>query len=333
MNNLQKVDGVIEKIQDKKILVIGDMIADVYVDGKISRVSREAPVLVLEEVGEKVVAGGAANVVANVATLGGEVYALGVLGDDQNAESLRDILSKYDVHIEGLVLDKTRPTISKTRIIAGGRATVSQQVVRIDRESKEPLSKKMEAALLAKLDKILPQVEGIILSDYGAGTITDGVKKWLINFAGKNKIPTMVDSRYRIGDFNGVTYVKQNDSELANFIGHPLDDMTDFIDAGTQLLNKLNASGVLITRGELGMSLFERSGAVHHIPVTDKSEVFDVSGAGDTCVAAFMLAITAGMAPAQAARVSNVAAGIAVRKLGTSTVNFLELSHALERAR
>ena len=330
---MQKLDGIIEKIQNKKILVIGDMIADVYVDGRISRISREAPVLVLEEVGEKVVPGGAANVVANVATLGGEVYAVGVVGDDQNSENLRKILSDHDVHVEGLVLDKTRPTISKTRIIAGGRATVSQQIVRIDKESKDPLSKKMEAALLAKLDKILPQVEGIILSDYGAGTITDGVKKWLINFAGKNKIPTMVDSRYRVGDFNGVTFVKQNDSELANFVGHPLADMTDLIDAGTQLLSKLNASGVLITRGELGMSLFERGGAVHHIPVTDKSEVFDVSGAGDTCVAAFMLAITAGLAPSAAARVSNYASGIAVRKLGTSTVNFVELSYALEHAR
>ena len=330
---MQKVEGVIEKIQDKKILVIGDMIADVYVDGRISRISREAPVLVLEEVGEKIVAGGAANVVANVATLGGEVYAVGVLGDDKNSESLREILSNYDVHVEGLVSDKSRPTISKTRIIAGGKATVSQQIVRIDRESKEPISKKMEAALLAKLDKILPKVEGIILSDYGAGTISDGVKKWLINFAGKNKIPTMVDSRYRVGEFAGVSFVKQNDSELAEFIGHPLEDMTDFIDAGETLLKKLNATGALITRGELGMSLFERSGAVHHIPVSDKSEVFDVSGAGDTCVAAFMLAITAGMAPSAAARVSNVAAGIAVRKLGTSTVNFVELSKALEHAR
>ena len=143
----------------------------------------------------------------------------------------------------------------------------------------------------------------------------------------------MVDSRYRVGEFSGVSFVKQNDAELADFVGRPLADMTDFIEAGTQLLNKLNANGALITRGELGMSLFERSGAVHHIPVSDKSEVFDVSGAGDTCVAAFMLAITAGMTPVAAARVSNVAAGLAVRKMGTSTVNFVELSNALEHAK
>ncbi len=330
---MQKLTNITQKFQGRRILVIGDMVADVYVDGQISRISREAPVLVLEERGERVVAGGAANVVANVAALGGEVYAVGVLGDDKNAESLRKILGGYQVHLEGLVRDKSRPTVSKTRIIAGGRATVSQQIVRIDRESKEPLSKKMEAELIAKIDKILPNVEGIVLSDYGSGTITDAIKKWLIRYANKNKIPVIVDSRYRIGEFNGVGFVKQNDSELAAFIGHELTDMTALIDAGTKLLQAVNANGVLITRGELGMSLFERSGAVHHIPVTDKSEVFDVSGAGDTCVAAFILAVTSGASPAIAARVSNYAAGIAVRKLGTSTVNFVELEKVLEKVK
>ena len=330
---MQKLTSITGKMQGKKILVIGDMVADVYVDGRISRISREAPVLVLEEAGEKTVAGGAANVVANVATLGGEVFAVGVLGDDKEAENLRKILMGHSVHIEGLVRDKSRPTISKTRIIAGGRATVSQQIVRIDKESKEPLSKKMEAELIAKIDKILPEVDGIVLSDYGSGTITDAVRKWLIRYANKNKLPSIVDSRYGIGDFGGIGFVKQNDAELANFVGHPLPDMTSLIDGGTTLLNKLNANGVLITRGELGMSLFERGGAVHHIPVTDKSEVFDVSGAGDTCVAAFILALTAGASPLVAARISNYASGIAVRKLGTSTVDILELVHALERAK
>lgn len=330
---MKNFENITKKIRGKKILVIGDMVADVYLRGDISRISREAPVLILEETGQKVVAGGAANVVANVASLGGEVFAVGVLGDDKNAETLRKILTDDGVHISGLVADKTRPTISKTRIIAGGRATVSQQVVRIDRESKDPLSKKMEAELIAKLDKILPGVEGIVLSDYGAGTITDAVKKWLINYANKNKIPGIVDSRYRIGDFNGIGYVKQNDSELAAFVGHPLPDMTSLIDAGTTLLNKLNANGVLITRGELGMSLFERGGAVHHIPVSSKSEVFDVSGAGDTCVAAFILALVSGATPPVAARVANYAAGIAVRKFGTSTVNIIELETVLGRAK
>ena len=330
---MQKLSSFIQKMLERKILVIGDMVADVYLNGRIGRISREAPVLILDDIEEKIVAGGAANVVANVATLGGEVYAVGVIGDDKYADGLCDVLNYYDVHTEGLVKDKERLTASKTRVIAGGRATVSQQIVRIDRESKEPISKKIEAELISKIDKILPKVEGIVLSDYGSGTITEGVKKWLIRYAANKKIPSIVDSRYDIGRFEGVGYIKHNDTELAHFIGHELKDMASLIDAGAEIMRKLNANGALITRGEKGMSLFERGGAVHHIPVSDKSEVFDVSGAGDTCVAAFILALTAGINPVIAARISNVAAGVAVRKLGTSTVNFEELRKALEVTR
>ena len=330
---MQKLTTLIQKIQERRILVIGDMVADVYLKGMIGRISREAPVLILDNVEEKIVAGGAANVVANAAALGGEVYAVGILGDDSYAEGLKKILEYYEVHTEGLVTDRDRPTVSKTRVIAGGRATVSQQIVRIDRESRTPVSKKIEAELISKIDRILPHVEGIVLSDYGSGTITEGVKKWLIRYAGQNKIPSIVDSRYDIGRFDGIGYIKQNDTELANFVGHDLNDMASLIDAGAAIMKKLNANGALITRGEKGMSLFERGGAVHHIPVSDKSEVFDVSGAGDTCVAAFILALTAGINPVVAASMSNVAAGVAVRKQGTSTVNFEELRKALENSR
>lgn len=329
---MQELISITNNMHGKKVLVIGDIVADVYVDGRISRISREAPVLILEKAGERVVAGGAANVIANAATLGAEVFALGVIGDDHYAESLRGIFKELDVHIEGLVRDKSRPTISKTRIIAGGRATVSQQIVRIDSESHDPLSKKVEAELLAKIDKILPQVDGIIMSDYGSGTITANARKLITRHAGKKKVPNIVDSRYNISDFTGVGYVKQNDSELGNFVGHELKDVTDLIGAGTQLLTKLNVDGALITRGEMGMSLFERNGAAHHIPVSDMSEVYDVSGAGDTCVVAFLLALTAGAQPAVAAKIANFAAGIAVRKLGTSTVSATELIATLERA-
>ena len=330
---MQELISITNKMRDKKVLVIGDIVADVYVDGQISRISREAPVLILEKAGEKIVAGGAANVIANAATLGAEVYAVGVIGDDGHAESLRKIFKELDIHIEGLVRDKSRPTISKTRIIAGGRATVSQQIVRIDSESKEPLSKKVEAELIAKIDKILPKVDGIIMSDYGSGTVTANARKLITRYAGKKKLPSIVDSRYNIADFEGVGYVKQNDSELGTFVGYPLNDVTDLIGAGTKLLTKLNVDGALITRGEMGMSLFERNGATHHIPVSDMSEVYDVSGAGDTCVAAFLLALTTGAQPVLAAKIANFAAGIAVRKLGTATVNATELIATLERAR
>ena len=329
---MQKLEEMAEKFRRKRILVVGDMIADVYLNGRIARVSREAPVLVLEEIGKRVVAGGAANVVSNLAELGGDVYAVGVVGDDFYGEELKNILKSHKVHIEGIVTDKTRPTISKTRVIAGGRATVNQQVVRIDKEEKDPLSKKLEAALIAKLDKILPNIDGIVLSDYGSNTITKAVKTLVINFAGKRKIPNIVDSRYNVGDFEGVGFVKQNDAELAAAVDTKITDMTSLIAAGSELLRRLNSNGVLITRGEAGMSLFERGGAVHHIPVSNRSEVFDVSGAGDTCIAAFILGLTSGFTPVISARISNYASGIAVRKLGTSTVSISELIEVLDAA-
>ena len=326
---MQNLKNIVNKFRDKKILVVGDLIADVYLDGRISRISREAPVLILEEAGKKIVAGGAANVIANAATLGGKVYAVGVVGDDDYAESLKKILSDFKVNVDGMINDKSRPTISKTRIIAGGRATVSQQIVRIDRESKLPLSKNIETKLLGYLEKILPNVDGIILSDYGAGTVTDSIKNLLISHANKFKIPSMVDSRYRINEFSGIGYAKQSDSELAAFMKIEINDVETLINAATKLLAELNSNGLLITRGEFGMSLFERGGTVHHIPVSDKSEVYDVSGAGDTCVAAFMLAMTAKAEPVNSARISNYAAGVAVRKLGTATVSAGELLKAI----
>lgn len=321
----------IRAVQGKRILVIGDMVADIYLDGRISRISREAPVLVLEQAGEKIVAGGAANVANNVATMGGEVYAAGILGRDAGAEGLIAILEKNGVHTEGLVQDDERPTVSKTRIIAGGRATVSQQIVRIDKESKEPVSGQTEELLLGYIDSILPEMEGIVLSDYGAGTITGRVQEHLISYARAHDIPSIVDSRYDIRRFRGIKYVKQNDSELAAAVERELPDLQSLCEAGKELLEALAAEGVLVTRGEQGMSLFERNGDITHVPVTDRSEVFDVSGAGDTCVSAVILSLAAGVPPRRAAELSNYASGIAVRKLGTSTVSAEELLKILEK--
>lgn len=302
MNALQQeYHDVLSGMQGRDILVIGDMVADIYLDGRISRISREAPVLVLEQAGEKVVAGGAANVVNNIATLGGKVHAVGLVGRDKSADGLRAILAKNGADVRGLIADDSRPTISKTRIIAGGRATVSQQIVRIDRESKAPMAPAVEAELCAYIKSVLPTVEGVVISDYGSDTVTEGLQSLLIDYCQAKGIPSIVDSRYAVRRFHGIGYVKQNDAEIAAAMGR-----------------------------ELGMVLVEH-GAVHEIPVSDKSEVFDVSGAGDTCVATVILALAAGAEPALAARLSNIASGIAVRKLGTSTVSVRELAEAVEK--
>lgn len=333
MNALQQeYHDALSGMQGRSILVIGDMVADIYLDGRISRISREAPVLVLEQAGEKVVAGGAANVVNNIATLGGKVHAVGLVGRDKSADGLRVILAKNGADVSGLIADDSRPTISKTRIIAGGRATVSQQIVRIDRESKAPMAPTLEAELSAYIKSILPTVEGVVISDYGSGTVTEGLQALLIDYCRAHDIPSIVDSRYAVRRFRGIGYVKQNDAEIAAAMGRELVTTEDIVAAAEELRQELAAKGVLVTRGELGMVLVEH-GAVHEIPVSDKSEVFDVSGAGDTCVAAVILALAAGIAPATAARLSNIASGIAVRKLGTSTVSVRELAEAIEKSR
>lgn len=316
--------SLVSRLQGRKVLVAGDMIADVYIDGRISRISREAPVLVLEQAGEKLVAGGAANVANNIATLGGKVLAAGVTGRDKEAAGLKEILVANGVGTEGFFADEARPTISKTRILAGGRATVQQQIVRLDRESHAPMPAHLEQALLAYLDRVLPEVEGIVLSDYGAGTLTEAVTDKLLGYARAHGVPSMVDSRYDIGRFQGVGYIKQNDEELAAAVARRLSTEQELRTAGNELLGRLGADGLLCTRGEKGMTLFLR-GRSYDIPVRDCSEVYDVSGAGDTAVAAFMLGLAAGIAPAQAAELSNDASGIAVRKLGTATVSAAEL--------
>lgn len=319
----------VERFKGKRILIIGDMIADIYLHGDISRISREAPVLVLIESEEKTVAGGAANVVNNIATLGGRAFAVGVLGEDKGAVNLKCILEDNDVNTDGMFCDKTRKTITKTRVIAGGRATVSQQVVRIDRECNEPLNAVYEQEMVKYIEEIMPKMQGVVLSDYGSGTITQNLKELILRLSKEYHIPSIVDSRYDITNFVGTDYVKQNDAELASAVGYKIDSEEKLYKAAYEFLEKMQAKGILVTRGEKGMTLFEVNGDVHNIPVSDKSEVFDVSGAGDTCVAAFITALAAGAMPAQAAEISNYASGIAVRKMGTATVSDEELINVL----
>lgn len=324
---IEKIDAM----QGQRVLVIGDMVADVYLYGNISRISREAPVLVLEQAEEKIIAGGAANVANNAATLGGKVLAVGLVGLDNGARGLKEVLGKNGVDTTGFFCDEKRPTITKTRVIAGGRATVSQQVVRIDKEKKLPMTPAFEANILQYLKQVLPSIKGVVLSDYGSGTITEKIKELLLTHCAAHDIPTIIDSRYDIHRFKGIDYVKQNDAELAAAVGYELTSEELLYKAGAQLLAEMQAKGVLITRGEKGMTLFEANGAVHDIPVSDKTEVYDVSGAGDTCVAAVILSLAAGIEPAHAAEISNYASGIAVRKIGTATVSTAELARVIGR--
>ena len=325
---MNKINSL-KKFNKINILIIGDMVADVYLKGNISRVSREAPVLVLEHAGEKVVPGGAANVVHNVATLGGQAFAVGLIGNDKAGSGLRDILNDKNVETTGLIIEENRPTITKTRIIAGGSATVSQQIVRIDQEMKSPILSQTEESFINILKQVIDKIDAVVLSDYGSGMLSDKIRSFIIESCQEKNIKTIVDSRYDILKFNGVSFVKQNESEAAKAVGFELTNEDAVVTAGKILLEKLQAEGIIISRGEQGMSLIQDNGEIHHIPVVDKSEVFDVSGAGDTAVAAFILAIASGAKPVEATKIANFAAGIAVRKLGTATVSNEELKEVL----
>ena len=313
------------------IMVIGDMIADSYLEGRISRISREAPVLVLEHAGETIVPGGAANVVHNCSTLQGQVYAVGLIGDDFAGKELGRILAARGVYTAGLIMDDNRPTITKTRIMAGGQATVRQQVVRIDRESKEPITAAVAAQALTYVEQCLPQVQAVILSDYGSGCITPAIRDFVIQWCRQQDLPCIVDSRYDILAFQGATIIKQNEAEIAAALGYEKLEQGDIEQAGFALLKRLDARALLLTRGAQGMNLFESNQVMTHIPVANVSEVYDVSGAGDTVVAVMALALSAGVPLTEAARLANIAAGVVVRKFGTATTTVDELCEALEQ--
>lgn len=323
------LNNLIDKIKDKKILIIGDMVADIYLYGKIERISREAPVLILQYDQEKIIPGGAANVVHNAATMGGKVWAVGLLAHENAGDALRGTLAAKGVVTDGFIAEEDRPTVTKTRIIAGGQATVSQQVVRIDRSDTRPILPETEEQILLYLSEVLPQMDGVVLSDYGSGTITPRIRDYIITTCRERDIVSIVDSRYDIASFRRVHYVKQNEAEASEATGIEIKDEATLLAAGEKLLSLIDADGILISRGADGMSLFEACGAVHHIPVTNVSEVFDVSGAGDTVVAVMILALAAGEKPHLAATIANLAAGIAVRKLGTATVSAEELQMAV----
>jgi len=324
-----KLINLVNAMQGCKIMIIGDMVADVYLEGKISRISREAPVLILEHGGEIVVPGGAANTVHNAATLGGEVFAVGVIGEDSVGRELSQVLAGKGVNTAGLIVDQSRPTITKTRVMAGGQSTVRQQVVRIDQEKKEPLSGNVKNEILTYIKSHIRHMDVVVMSDYGSNTVSPEVISTVIEGCNEAGIPSIVDSRYNILAFTGITVVKQNESEAAAAVGRDFLDDASLVQTGQTILSKLNAQAVLITRGPDGMTLFEQTRKLTNIPVTNKSEVYDVTGAGDTVVAAMSLALAARASYHEAACLANYAAGVVVRKPGTATVSPGELKDAI----
>ncbi|MBL7155742.1 MAG: D-glycero-beta-D-manno-heptose-7-phosphate kinase [Candidatus Omnitrophica bacterium] len=306
-----KLRGIISSFRDKKILVIGDLILDEFIWGKVSRISPEAPVPVVWADRESFMPGGASNVANNINALSGKAYMVGVVGNDDRAGILKGELEHRGVNIDGVFSDSQRPTILKTRVIAH-----QQQVVRIDREKVDPLKDSLVKKIVSFIEGMIDEIDGVIVEDYGKGLITPKLLDKIVPLAkGKKKVITVDPKEEHFSYYKGVTVITPNNAEASRAAGFEIKDKATLKKAGHELLKKLKVQVVLITLGEDGMMVFEKDKPPKKID-TIAQEVFDVSGAGDTVAASYTLALVSGANPIQAAHIANCAAGIVVGKVG-----------------
>ena len=307
-----------------KVLVVGDIVADEFVYGEISRVSREAPVLILRYESTETVPGGAGNAASNVAALGGSVALAGVVGRDRAGRSTLLALRGRGVDTTGVVAVAGRMTPTKTRILAGLAHSLRQQVIRVDREP-EPLAiETVDERLAAKVRERIAWADVVVVSDYNYGAtgprVVDAVRE-----AASRSVPVLVDSRFRLAQFAGLTSATPNEAELEEIAGIPLVTESAVVDAGARVAERYGFGALLVTRGSQGMLLFERDREPARIPVVDPREAIDVTGAGDTVIATYALGVASGASCLDAAHLATHAAGRVVMKRGTATVSRDEL--------
>ncbi|MCX8030903.1 MAG: D-glycero-beta-D-manno-heptose-7-phosphate kinase [Thermodesulfovibrionales bacterium] len=321
--------GIINSFIYKKILVIGDLILDRYILGKVTRISPEAPVPVVDVVEENFRMGGAANVANNIRALGGKVTIAGTIGNDSAGNKLVEMLTTSNINIEGLITDRRHTTV-KTRVIAH-----NQQVVRFDKEERKKVEGKNLENLLNFLKESIPQHDAIIISDYKKGVISSPLMDEVVLLA--NRYHKFISVDPKVGHFHlykNVSLLTPNVVEASEGSGVEIKDEKSLIKAGKILVEKLRCHSLLITRGEEGMTLFKKSNgfpalSVTHFPTVAR-KVFDVTGAGDTVIATFTLAYSAGATMEEAAKLSNHAAGIVVAEVGTAVPQIEKLLKSLE---
>jgi rfaE bifunctional protein kinase chain/domain len=319
----------VAKLAKKTVVVLGDLVADEYVYGMTSRISREAPVLVVRYSSNEFRLGGAANAAHNVADLRAKAIPIGVVGDDDAGRGLIALCRRYGMSTTGIVKNG-RPTTVKTRILAGSVHTTKQQVLRLDREDTTPFSRDVEDRVLAALERALPKADALLVSDYGLGVLSPRVIERVRAFAKRGGL-VCVDSRFNLRAYVGVTAVTPNEPEAEGAAGIAISDRT-VNEAGAILLKAVAVKAALITRGRRGMAVFEAKQKPVHIPIVGADEVADVTGTGDTVIAAFTLALAAGADTVIAARLANCAAGVTVMKAGAATVSPDELVRATQMA-
>ena len=329
----ERLLALVDGFSSRRVLVVGDLIADEFIYGEVSRVSREAPVLILKYDATQILPGGAGNAANNVAALGGRASVSGLVGRDDEG---RRLLASFHRGVDTSRVIRARQyrTPVKTRILAGGVHAARQQVVRIDRDTGWPIDDSVSRALAAKIAPALDNCDAVLLSDYGSGLVTprlaDAVRRAVARRTRRRAVPVLLDSRYRLFDYRGLTTCTPNESEVESALGIQIDDDLEALErAGRLLLRRTGMQAVLVTRGSRGMALFQPKQATVHVPIFGADEVTDVTGAGDTVNATFGLALAAGASFYEAARLANYAGGLVVMKRGTATISARELSDAV----
>lgn len=323
----RKLIKVLDGFSRSRVLVLGDLMIDHFIRGNVTRISPEAPVPVVSITSESLRLGGAANVVHNVRALGGTVYASGVVGDDEMGREVVQRFRDLGVDTEGTIISSKYRTTVKTRVIAH-----HQQVVRFDREVISPLDSGMNQKVIRYLQKCLPHIDAVVISDYGKSVISQELVEATLALSKANGTPVMVDPKVKnISLYKGVRMITPNQKEAGEAVGISIFDDHDASKAALLLQEKLHCESVLITRGDHGMTLLEPDASCTHIP-TLATEVYDVTGAGDTVISVLALALASDASPKVSAFIANFAAGIVVRKLGTAVVEIEELKKTIQRA-
>ena len=323
---------IVEAFPKTTVTVLGDLVADEFVFGEISRVSREAPVLILKHRDRKVVPGGAANAICNLADLSVTVLPVGVVGDDEAGRLLVRAFRHRRIPVSGVLKDKSYTTVTKTRILAGFAHTAGQQVVRMDREPAEGPNSHLRRELVLSTREYAKASDALLVSDYGYGAATPALLTAVREKRGIDKVPVTLDSRHRMLQFSGITAATPNEAEVEEVLGIRIgNDWNRLMAAGEQIVGEMKLESLLITRGKDGMVAFPRRHRAVDIPICGSDEVADVTGAGDTVIATFTAALAAGADTEEAAHLANYAGGIVVMKRGTATVSQQELLQALDR--
>jgi rfaE bifunctional protein kinase chain/domain len=318
------INRVINLFPDKRIVIVGDLVADQFLSGSISRVSREAPVFILRHEETETRPGGAANAAANVASLSGTPLVVGVIADDENGRLLRRSLENAGVNCDHIVTNIGGSTTTKVRVLAGQSYSVKQQVIRIDYENSSEFSDELRDKLIENLANASADADAIVISDYGYGVVDNELFERARQLAEKHSIPLVVDSRTRLREFSGATSATPNQEEVEQLIG------PNFSDAHCQrLCEELGFESLLVTCGNKGMIVVENGKDARRFAAIGSTEPVDVTGAGDTVIAAYSLGLASGLTPTEAATVANHAGGIVVMKKGTATADAAELIESL----